>query len=160
MEQQETQYSHTQKGWLHVFLYAAAAVMMPFLWVPGIEPFMVVVLVAAALALVTCGMAFQTLTVEDEGRHLAIRFGPLPLFRKRIPYDRITDARPGRSRFIDGWGIHYVPGRGWTYNLWGFDCVEIRLGRKLIRVGTDDVAGLLAFLQSKIPDGRLASERT
>jgi hypothetical protein len=143
-------YAHTQKGRLHLVLYAAAALMLGFMWLPGTPAVAAVALAAAALAMVVCAMAFQTLTVEDEGQRLAIHFGPLALFRKRIPYDQITGVRPARSRFIDGWGIHYVPGRGWTYNVWGYDCVEIRLGKKLLRVGTDDVAGLTAFLQSKI----------
>ena len=46
--------------------------------------------------------------------------------------------------------IHCIPGRGWTYNLWGFDCVVVRQGNKTTRVGTDDVAGLLAFLRTKV----------
>ena len=146
------EYSHTQKGRLHVILYVGAAATLAMLWIPGIDMCLTIVISAAALALVICGMAFQTLTVEDEGQRLAIRFGPLPLFSKRIPYDRITDVKPGRSSFIDGLGIHYIPGRGWTYNLWGYDCVEVRLGKKVIRIGTDDVAGLAAFLQSRIQE--------
>ena len=33
-------------------------------------------------------------------------------------------------------------GRRWTYNVWGFGCVKLTLGRKIIRVGI--VAGELA----------------
>ena len=40
------------------------------------------------------------------------------------------------------------PSGGWTWNLWGFDCVDVYLtrGRKL-RIGTDDPIALAAFLQ-------------
>ncbi len=51
---------------------------------------------------------------------------------------------------IDGWGIHYILGRGWTYNLWGFGCVKLTLGKKVIRVGTDDVENLAQFLRGKV----------
>jgi len=40
------------------------------------------------------------------------------------------------------------------YNMWGFDCVKIRLGKKTIRVGTDDVTGLVNFLKTKLPSLR------
>ncbi len=32
-----------------------------------------------------------------------------------------------RSNWLDGWGIHYFPGRGIIYNLWGFDCVRVQI---------------------------------
>ena len=63
---------------------------------------------------------------------------------------RIESVEPGRSSLLDGWGIHYFPGRGWTYNLWGFDCVVLRMKKKTLRVGTDDPDGLLEFLQSRV----------
>jgi hypothetical protein len=44
-----------------------------------------------------------------------------------------------------------VPGRGWTYNLWGFDCVRLTFKNgRTVRVGTDDPIGLAAFLQPKL----------
>ena len=89
------------------------------------------------------------LPVSDLADHLYVHFGPLALFRKRIAYSQITHVEPGRSSVIDGWGIHYVPGRGWTWNLWGFDCVVLTLGDRTLRIGTDDVRGLTEFLQAK-----------
>ncbi len=96
------------------------------------------------------GAAFQHLRVFDADDRLALRFGPLPLLRGEIRYASITAVDAGRSSIIDGWGIHWIPGRGWTYNLWGFDCVVVRQGSRTVRVGTDDVSGLLAFLRTKI----------
>ena len=46
--------------------------------------------------------------------------------------------------------MHYRLGRGWTCNLWGRDCVVMRYRWSTYRVGTDDVPGLLATVQSKI----------
>jgi hypothetical protein len=90
--------------------------------------------------------------VREEGQWLALRYGPLPVFRKSIAYDEITSFEPGRSSIIDGWGIHGIPGRGMTYNLWGFQCVVLKLGRQTVRVGTDDVPGLVQHLRQKLPD--------
>ena len=95
---------------------------------------------------------FGSLTIRDDGEWLALRYGPLPVFRKRIRYADITAVEPGRTAIIDGWGIHYIIGRGWTYNLWGFGCVKLTLGKKVIRVGSDDVDRLAEFLRSKIGD--------
>ncbi len=50
----------------------------------------------------------------------------------------------GRSR------IHFIFGRGWTYNLWGFGCVKLTLGKKALRVGTDDAESLAEFLRGKV----------
>ncbi len=93
---------------------------------------------------------FKTFTVSDQGDHLLLRFGPLPVFKKRIPYAAITEVRRSRSRFVDGWGIHKVLGRGWTWNLWGFDCAELRVDGQTLRVGSDDADGLVRFLRERI----------
>ena len=61
----------------------------------------------------------------------------------------ITRVESGRSSWIDGWGIHWLPGRGWAYNLWGFGCAIVYLGNTVIRIGTDDVEGLVDFLNQK-----------
>ena len=110
----------------------------------------VVPLFFVGVALTAVAFSFRSLRVVDDGDALAIRFGPIPLFRKRIPYAEIQAAERDRSSVVDGWGIHWVPGRGWTYNLWGFDCVRLTLtGGRTIRVGTDDPDGLERFLQQK-----------
>ena len=106
-------------------------------------------ILAVAGMFLVCAMTLASLTVRDEGQWLALRYGPLPLLRKRIRYAEITAVEPARSSVIDGWGIHYVFGRGWTYNLWGFGCVKLTLGKKVIRVGTDDVENLTEFLRRK-----------
>jgi hypothetical protein len=93
---------------------------------------------------------FMWLRIRDEGEYLALRYGPLPLIRKRFRFADITAVEPGRSSILDGWGIHWMPGRGWTYNLWGFRCVTLRLGAKTVRIGTDDPEGLALFLRMKV----------
>ena len=145
------QYNHTQTGGLQLILYVTAGIFAAGAWFTrDVDPVMWIILLSTAAAVLLLVFAFYHLRVCDEGDCLAIRYGPLPLFRKRIPYARITAVEPDRSTFLDGWGIHYVPLRGWTYNLWGFDCVKLTLGRKVIRVGTDDVENLIEFLGTRI----------
>jgi len=110
------------------------------------------------IALILVAMMFQRLTVRDEGERLALRYGPLPVFRKLIRYSDITSVEPGRSSVIDGWGIHWIPGRGFTYNLWGLDCAKLIVQGRIVRVGSDDVENLVAFLRNKIGDQQPAEE--
>ncbi len=49
-----------------------------------------------------------------------------------------------------------MPFRGWTYNIWGFACVKLTLGRKIVRVGTDDADGLAKMIAEKIGVSRPA----
>ena len=96
------------------------------------------------------GLSFRQLTVEDEGERLAIRFGPLPVFVKRIFYEDIIDFEKDRTTLLDGWGIHLSLRGGWVWNIWGFDCVVLSLNRGILRVGTDDPDGLIEFLKARI----------
>lgn len=146
----EPQYEHTQKAHLHLILYATAVLMLVGGWLSHDDQPAMIILCIAACVIVLAGLCFKTLTVRDEGQHLAVRFGPLAVFRTDIPYAEITAAEPARSSVIDGWGVHWMPGKGWIYNLWGFDCVRITLGRKTVRIGTDDPQGLAEFLKTKI----------
>jgi hypothetical protein len=146
-------YERTQRAPLHYILWAVGAALLIGAWQSRAEPVAVIVLVAAAVAMLLAAQMFASLTVRDEGDFLALRYGPLPVFRKRIRYADITHVEPGRTSIIDGWGIHYLPGRGTTYNLWGFGCVKLSLGRKTIRIGSDDVDNLTEFLRGKIGAG-------
>jgi hypothetical protein len=141
-------YNHTQHGRRHNVLFAFTFVSLTDAWLARGEA-IVVTLLVLAVTFALCGLMFGSLTIRDEGQWLALRFGLLPVFRKRIRYADITDVEVGRISILDGWGIHYFPGRGWTYNIWGVDCVKVKLGRKIIRVGTDDAEELARFLRGK-----------
>ena len=147
-------YDHTQRGKLHWVCHVSslATLLLTVLMVPREAAAIVYPIVGIAIAIIEFfSFACVTLRVYDNHDHLALRFGPVPILNRQIFYRDIIGTKPGRSRFIDGWGIHYVPGRGWTYHLWGFDCVEITTtDHQVIRVGTDDTDGLDAFLQQRI----------
>lgn len=145
-------YQHKQIGYLDWILLGVFAALLVMALLMHATPFGFYVALFAAGVMLVMALSFGWMEVRDEGQHLTIRYGPLRLFRKQLNYTDIRTVRQGRSSWIDGWGIHCLPGRGWTYNLWGFDCVEMTVGKTPVRVGTDDAANLAAFLQSKLDD--------
>jgi hypothetical protein len=98
--------------------------MLATAWITPDRPAQVILIVSGA-AMFLLAVSFRELTVEDEGDSLLIQFGPLPLFRLRVPYAEIDEVQQGRTTILDGWGIHLSPSGGWTWNLWGFDCVDL-----------------------------------
>jgi hypothetical protein len=149
-------YTHTQRGRWHYILLVLALATLAGAWLARRDPAVDLILVTIAGVFAFCGLLFGSLTIRDEGGWLALRFGPLPLLRKKIRYADITSVELGQTSIIDGWGIHYMFGRGWTYNIWGFGCVKLTLGRKIIRVGTDDADNLAKFLEKKTGLSRLS----
>jgi len=143
-------YEHTQVGRIHWILLILSFGMIAASTIGSVEAPIDKILLAMGFVFLVLAAGFATLNIRDEGDALVARFGPLPWFKKRIPIADITHAETGRSTFIDGWGIHYVPTRGWIYNISGFDCVELRVNESTIRLGTDDAEQLTAYLKEKI----------
>lgn len=142
-------YHHTQRGPLYLLLSGAGAAMLVSAAIVPQWPVQLILLASGSLMLIGAA-AFRRLTVSDEGQFLLVEFGPLPLFRRRIEYAEIERVERSRSTFLDGWGIHLSLSGGWIWNLWGFDCVDVYLRRdKRFRIGTDDPAGLEAFLKQR-----------
>lgn len=146
------QYQHTQTAPLYWLLVAVAAGFLVAGWFVVELPVQVILMGSGGLMLLLA-FGFRDLSVTDEGDRLLVSFGPLPIFRRRICYADVASAERSRTSVLDGWGIHLSPSGGWTWNLWGFDCVDVyfKSGRKL-RIGTDDAAGLEAFLKRRVGD--------
>ena len=144
-------YFHTQKAPLCLILYGSAlaciALALMIRDTPGMFIGGGVGLLIALLA-----PAFHHLTVVDQGDVLAIRFGPIPLFRRTVRYADIESVEVGRTLLLDGWGIHYSIRGGWVWNLWGRSCVVVhfRNGNSVLRIGTDDAEKLAGFLEGKV----------
>ncbi len=143
-------YQHTQHGSLHLIVLILGSLMCVGACMLRGDQMAFWILAGTALLMGLLGCMFGSLTVRDEGDCLAVRYGPIPFFKATFNYKEITEIAPDRTTWIDGWGIHWVPGRGTTYNLWGFSCVRLTLGKKVCRVGSDDVDNLVAFLKEKI----------
>jgi hypothetical protein len=104
---------------------------------------------SVSLVLVLLASCFHYLAVEDRGDVLAIRFGPVPLFRRTVGYADIGSVEVGRT-LLEGWGIHLSIRGGWVWSLWGRDCVVVRLkDGGTLRIGTDDAENLACFLKRK-----------
>ena len=143
-------YKHTQTAPLTLILSCVGmAILIGARQVQ--DPLTNICLMLIAGLVFVLALSFGKLTVRDEDDHLLVRFGPLPLFRRRIAYAEILDVQRGRTTILDGWGIHLSPSGGWTWNLWGFDCVDVyfKKGRK-VRIGTDEPKRLEAFLKDRI----------
>ena len=148
MSKAET-YHHTQKGPWGLLLYVLGIVLLAISWSVPLLPLQITFLITG-ISTFLLGMSFHHLTVADEGDWLEIRFGPFPLFRRRISYGDIDSVEKGRTTILDGWGIHLSLRGGWVWNIWGRDCVVIHRKRGIIRVGTDDVEGLVEFLKKRV----------
>lgn len=143
-------YEHTQKAPLGLLLILLSGLILVETVMASHGISVICVSSVFAVILLFLGLCFGRLTVRDEGTFLSVRFGPLPVFRTSIPYFAITSVEASRICIFDGWGIHWLPGRGYIFNIWGYGCVRILLGDESVRVGTDDVDGLLNFLESRI----------
>lgn len=146
-------YEHRQRSplcWMLPTLGSLSLVIIAIAWSISHQTALALISAGIAITLSCVGLCFGSLTVCHEEQWLAVRFGPLPVFRTRITYSAITGVEAARSDALDGWGIHWIPGRGCIYNVWGFDCVRIQVGKKTVRVGTDDIEGLLSFLRTMI----------
>ncbi|QDV52621.1 hypothetical protein [Gimesia fumaroli] len=146
-------YYHTQRGPLCLFIYAAAGLLYLAAWFTRNEPprpYLCLYFFGIGLLLSVVATGFHHLTVADEIDRLRIRFGPLPLFQRSVLYEDIQSAEVGRTTILDGWGIHLSFRGGWVWNLWGRDCVVLKLRKGTLRVGTDDAENLAAFVKSRI----------
>jgi hypothetical protein len=149
-------YSHTQRAplcWL-LYLISAAQLTAAYWTIQSGPPWVGWLLGAVGLLLGLLGASFQHLTTADEVDGLAIRFGPVPLFHRRVRYDEIVSVDTGRTTLLDGWGIHYSVRGGWVWNLWGYDCVAVTLRKGKLFIGTDDPQGLAEFLRERMAEAR------
>jgi hypothetical protein len=146
-----SQYEHTQRSPLRLLLMAVAGVMAGQAVIAQQEQPARIVLLCVAALFIFLAVCFAELTVRDDGERLVLRYGPLPLFGWTFFWNEVESAEAGRTSCIDGWGIHWIPGRGTTFNLWGFDCVVLRVKGKVVRIGTDDAEALAQFIRTKIP---------
>ena len=143
-----TPYDHTQRAPLGL-LMGTASLCTLVLGLGQDDETARVLLLALAIVFAAIVAMFSQLSVREEPDRLRVRFGPLPWCGTDVRYEGVRALRRARSRLIDGWGIHWLPGRGWTYNLWGFDCVELQTPRGIVRIGTDDPDGLVQHLSQR-----------
>lgn len=142
-------YDHTQKSPLFFVFLGTAVLLLVLAFTVASDPAGRAIALCVSAMMFLSAFSFKYLRVRDDGDCVAIRFGPLPILGRRIPYSQITGVDAGRQGRREGWGVRSV-GFGWSYKLWGFDGVVVHLGEKALWIGSDDAEGLLGFLKSKI----------
>jgi len=141
-------YRNRQAGlwWLVLgSLAVGCAVAVVQLWSDDVA---VVICLPLAVLFAWLAGSFAWLEIREEGEHLLARFGPLPLARRRIAYERVHAVKRDRSMLIEGWGVRLGP-RGWIWNIWGREVVELELEKGRVRIGTDDPEGLVRLLEQR-----------
>lgn len=153
MTTKESGYEHTQRAPLYLVLYALAFLMLFLAWAMRADPMVPFTFPWVGLVVLVIAGSFHHLCVKDLGERLAIRFGPIPLFRRTVCYADMVRVETGRTLLLDGWGIHLSIRGGWVWNLWGRSCVVIHFKNGVLRIGTDDAENLCRFLQSRMLQG-------
>jgi hypothetical protein len=144
-------YSHTQKAPLCLLIYALAVLFIVLGVLVQDAPPIPWLFPPIGLLMFVLAASTHHLTVEDRGDVLAIRFGPMPLFRRTVSYADIEKVEVGRTLILDGWGIHYSIRGGWVWNLWGRTCVVVHFKNGgTLRIGTDDAEHLVELLRGKV----------
>ncbi|MBK7643278.1 MAG: hypothetical protein IPJ19_09535 [Planctomycetes bacterium] len=139
-------YSHVQRGTVIVLALGMSFLLCGVLAIaiPTLEARLALAVVSPLL--LAALVAFGSLSTQVGARELGVHFGP-GWIRRTIPLREIEQAEPVRNSWLMGWGIHYI-GRGWLWNVSGFDAVELRLrGGRRFRIGTDDPQGLVDALE-------------
>jgi hypothetical protein len=153
-------YEHRQTGWAIL-----ASSLIPFValaciwWMAPVEtrsmPPKLVPILCGVSAL---GVTFSWLTVIVTDDFVVFRFG-IGLFRRAIALDDIRGVAVVRTRWYEGWGIHWTR-RGWLYNVAGFDAVAItRVNGRTLRIGSDDATRLNAAILRAIAARRPRASR-
>lgn len=138
-------YHHTQVGTI-------------IIWAMGIGVVLIIVFSLMSGSIQSTGVAlgaflvvvlslFSSLTVEIMDRNVICYFGP-GLIRKKIALTDIREVQSVRNPWVAGWGIRWIPGRYWLWNVSGLDAVELMLtdGKKF-RIGTDEPEKLVRAIQ-------------
>ena len=121
----EQSYHHTQKAPWAMILFPSAVLLIGFGWLALADPIMAVILPVTRVIAPVPGASFQHLPVANEGDRLAIRFGPQPLFQRRMRYEDIHEVEVGRSTFLNGWAIHTNLRGGWIWNVAHSSCTFV-----------------------------------
>ena len=153
-------YRHTQRAPLCLLIYGLALMFLGLGWVLRNEPTIQWVFPIVGLLMLVLAPSFHHLTVEDEVDRLSMSFGPIQLFRRSIRYEDVVSVELGRTTILEGWGIHVSPRGGWVWNIWGRDCVVLRLRKGILRVGSDDAVRLADFLNARLTDAQHLNDKS
>jgi hypothetical protein len=145
------EYRHTQIGMIPIALLVVAIVLIlliPFLNVGNIHPIPTAILTAIIIVLVAALALFYSLSVEIKENTLICYFG-VGLIQRRIPLSEIQQVRKVQNPWYAGWGIRWMPGQYWLWNVSGFRAVELIFENgKRFRLGTDEPESLVNAIET------------
>ena len=97
----------------------------------------------------TVGAMMKSLSVEVDSSEINIAFGN-NIVKKTYSLRDVQAAKAIRTTPIQGWGVHWI-GKGWLYNIYGLDAVEVRfLNGKHVFIGTDEPENLTAAINQRL----------
>lgn len=132
-----TTYKHTQPGTLILVIAIALLCLLAYLFYASGSAFVTGILGAVVLVL----FSFSSLTVVLTDGHLSFHFG-WGIYKKRVALADITNVTVVKNKWWHGWGVHSY-GKGWIYNVSGFDAVEVHLkDGSQFRLGSDEAEAL------------------
>jgi hypothetical protein len=139
-------YRHTQVGTVIIGAVVGMALITLLILVPAAGS--IAWLALAVLAITGAVLAtFFSLTVEIDKSTLTCRFG-VGLIQRNILLSDIDHARAVLNPWFVGWGIRWIPGGYWVWNVSGFQAVELTMkdGRRF-RIGTDEPEALVHAIE-------------
>jgi hypothetical protein len=141
-------YRHRQIGTMIIAMTLFAEAAMTSVAWRG-RNFIAFFLFSALLAFL--GACFYALDVSVDDEAVRFRMGA-GFFRKEIPLAEISSSSRVRNALWSGWGVKRTrDGQRWSFNVSGFDAVELTLkNSRIIRIGTDDPEGLLQAIRTRI----------
>jgi hypothetical protein len=139
-------YRHTQVGTVIIGAVVGMAFITLLILLPAVESLSFVAVGILAMTGAVLAM-FSSLTVEIERNTLSCHFG-VGLIRKSIPLSDVGESRTVTNPWFVGWGIRWIPGSYWVWNVSGFQAVELTMkdGRRF-RIGTDEPEALILAIE-------------
>lgn len=130
------EYQHTQLGTIIVIgilIPTILILVLPFA-LGAYHPVIFIPLIILGIIY----LIFYSLTVKINNGILNCYFG-IGLIRRQINLTDIKQFSIVRNPWFAGWGIHWMPGQYWLWNVSGFQAVElVYQDGKRFRIGTDE----------------------
>ena len=140
------EYHHKQIGVTVIVLIICAILLLliiPLLSFGNIHQIPPIGLVSLVVILVLTLVLFYSLTVEIKEKILICYFG-IGLIQKKIQLENIQQVQMVQNPMYAGWGIRWMPGKYWLWNVSGLSAVELTLKKGTrFRIGTDEPEKLL-----------------
>ena len=143
-------YRHTQFGYLAPIVLFGFAVLMVVIGTLADDSAATLITIGLVFLLVGALIVnFNRLTAVVDAGTVSACFGwGWP--RRSVAAADIEAVRHVRNRWYHGWGIRKVA-RGWLYNVWGLDAIELELRNgRVFRIGTDEPDELASAVNREI----------